>query len=42
MSEDEIARFLSSLATDSRLSASTQNQVLNAVLFLYHEVLTES
>jgi integron integrase len=39
MGEAEIARFLSSLATDSRVSASTQNQALNALLFLYHEVL---
>lgn len=37
--EAEIAHFLSSLATDSRVSASTQNQALNALLFLYHEVL---
>jgi integron integrase len=39
MSEAEIGRFLSSLATASRVSASTQNQALNALLFLYHEVL---
>ncbi len=39
MGEAEIARFLSSLATDSRVSASTQNQALNALLFLYQEVL---
>jgi integron integrase len=39
MGETEIARFLSSLATDSKVSASTQNQALNAILFLYHEVL---
>jgi integron integrase len=39
MDEPDIARFLSSLATDSRVSASTQNQALNALLFLYHEVL---
>lgn len=39
MGETEISRFLSSLATDSRVSASTQNQALNAILFLYHEVL---
>ncbi|HEY3303021.1 MAG TPA: integron integrase [Candidatus Binatia bacterium] len=39
MGEKEIARFLSSLATDSHVSASTQNQALNAVLFLYREVL---
>ena len=39
MGEAEIAQFLSSLATDSHVSASTQNQALNAILFLYHEVL---
>lgn len=32
---DDIARFLSHLATDRRVSASTQNQALSAVLFLY-------
>lgn len=39
MGEPEIARFLSSLATASHVSASRQNQALNALLFLYHEVL---
>ena len=39
MGEAEIGRFLSSLATDSHVSASTQNQALNALLFLYREVL---
>ncbi len=39
MSEQEIARFLSGLASQSHVSASTQNQALNAVLFLYREVL---
>src|SRR5262245_35019784 len=39
MGETEIAQFLSSLATDRNVSASTQNQALNAILFLYHEVL---
>ena len=39
MGEAEIARFLSSLATDSHVSASTQNQAFNALMFLYHEVL---
>jgi integron integrase len=41
MGEAEIGRFLSSLATDSHVSASTQNQALNALLFLYHEVLSK-
>lgn len=39
MAEAEIARFLSNLATESRVSGSTQNQALNALLFLYHQVL---
>jgi len=39
MGEAEIARFLTSLATDGRVSASTQNQALSALLFLYQEVL---
>lgn len=41
MGEAEIGRFLSSLATDSHVSASTQNQALNALLFLSHEVLNK-
>lgn len=39
MGEPEIGRFLSNLATASHVSASTQNQALNALLFLYHDVL---
>jgi integron integrase len=39
MAEAEIGRFLSSLATDGHVSASTQNQAFNALLFLYHEIL---
>ncbi|MBM4264729.1 MAG: integron integrase [Deltaproteobacteria bacterium] len=39
MREKEIAQFLSSLASELRVSASTQNQALNALLFLYHQVL---
>ena len=39
MAEPEIARFLSSLATEGHVSASTQNQALNAILFLYDQVL---
>src|SRR5438445_5955296 len=35
MAESEIAQFLSSLATAGRVSASTQNQAFNALLFLY-------
>jgi integron integrase len=41
MGEAEIGQFLSSLATDGGVSASTQNQALNALLFLYHEVLNK-
>lgn len=39
MGEAEIGQFLSHLATHARVSASTQNQALNALLFLYHKVL---
>jgi integron integrase len=39
MAEAEIAQFLSSLAEGARVSASTQNQALSALLFLYREVL---
>ena len=39
MGEKEIAQFLSSLASELHVSASTQNQALNAILFLYREVL---
>jgi integron integrase len=41
MAEAEIAQFLSSLATEGRVSASTQNQAFNALLFLYHQVLSK-
>jgi hypothetical protein len=34
MGEPEIAQFLSNLASDAHVSASTQNQALNALLFL--------
>jgi integron integrase len=39
MGEAEITRFLSNLACERRISASTQNQALSALLFLYREVL---
>jgi Phage integrase, N-terminal SAM-like domain len=39
MGEKEIGQFLSGLATDRQVSASTQNQALNAILFLYRDVL---
>src|SRR5881296_4376727 len=39
MGEAETAQFLSSLASDSHVSASTQNQAFNTLLFLYKKVL---
>jgi integron integrase len=39
MGEAEIRDFLSSLAVRGKVSASTQNQALAALLFLYREVL---
>ena len=39
MGAAEIGAFLSSLATEAKVAASTQNQALAALLFLYQEVL---
>jgi integron integrase len=39
MGAEEIQAYLSHLATDRRVSASTQNQALSALLFLYQKVL---
>jgi site-specific recombinase XerD len=39
MGEPEIAAFLTYLATEKNVSASTQNQALHAILFLYRHVL---
>ncbi len=39
MGAAEITDFLTSLAVDGRVAASTQNQALSALLFLYREVL---
>jgi integron integrase len=39
MGVDEVRHFLSHLANEGRVSASTQNQALSALLFLYREVL---
>jgi integron integrase len=39
MGVDEIRQFLSHLATQGHVSASTQNVALSALLFLYREVL---
>ena len=37
MGADEVTRFLTNLAVKGRVSASTQNQALAALLFLYKE-----
>ena len=39
MGEEEIAAFLNDLATNGGVSASTQNQALHALLFLYRQIL---
>ena len=39
MGVDEIRQYLSHLATQGQVAASTQNQALSALLFLYREVL---
>ena len=39
MGAAEVSRFLTSLAVDSSVAASTQNQALSGLLFLYREVL---
>jgi integron integrase len=39
MSGEQLAEFLTHLATVGQVAASTQNQALNALLFLYREVL---
>ncbi len=41
MGEREIVSFLSMLATRKKVSASTQNQALSAILFLYRVVLQQ-
>jgi len=38
----EVQRFLSHLATERQVAASTQNQALNALVFVYQEVLGQS
>jgi integron integrase len=40
MGGEEIAEFLTHLAVDRKVSASTQNQALNALVFLYKRVLS--
>jgi len=39
MGEPEVEAFLTHLAVNENVSASTQNQALHAILFLYREVL---
>jgi integron integrase len=39
LGQEEIGQFLSSLATQGSVAASTQNQALAALLFLYRDVL---
>jgi len=41
MGEPEINRFLTDLAVNRKVSASTQNQALSALLFLYQHVLNQ-
>ena len=42
MGEKEISDFLTHLAMDLNVSAATQNQALNAMVFLYSEVLKKN
>ena len=39
MGTSEVRAFLSHLAQQERVSASTQNQALNALVFLYKQVI---
>jgi hypothetical protein len=39
MGSAEIEAFLTHLAVDRQVAASTQNEAFNAILFLYREVL---
>jgi len=41
MAEAEVGEFLTDLARNGNVSASTQNQALSALLFLYREVLKQ-
>ena len=41
MAEAEVTAFLTHLAREGNVAASTQNQALSALLFLYKEVLEE-
>ena len=39
LAEKDVNRFLTSLAVEDHVAASTQNQALSAILFLYEHVL---
>jgi integrase len=39
MGAEQVAQFLSHLALERQVAASTQNQAFNALIFLYHRVL---
>jgi len=41
MGEPEVARYLTWLATERRVSPNTQSQALSALLFLYRDVLRQ-
>jgi integron integrase len=41
MGQQEVTQFLSALAVEKRVSASTQSQALSALLFLYRDVLDQ-
>ena len=41
MGEKEINEFLTNLAVNQKVAASTQNQAFNALLFLYREILKQ-
>ena len=41
MAEPEVTEFLTHLARDGHVAASTQNQALSALLFLYKEALKQ-
>jgi site-specific recombinase XerD len=38
LGEDDVRKFINSLVVQGRVSSSTQNQALCAILFLYREV----
>ena len=41
MGEKEITKFLTHLAVEKNVAASTQNQAFSALLFLYQQVLEQ-